>query len=42
LLHGIKGEIGDEMEPKIEHVEEKARYKFDKVGCKGLKTITMK
>jgi len=42
LLHGIKGEIGDEMEPKIEHVEEKARYKFDKVGCRGLKTITMK
>jgi hypothetical protein len=42
LLHGIKGEIGDEMEPKIEHVEEKAQYKLDKAGCKGFETIIMK
>jgi len=42
LLHGIKGEIGDEMEPKIEHVEEKVRYKLDKIGCRGFETVTMK
>lgn len=42
LLHEIKGEISDEMELKIKHVEEKARYKFDKAGCRGLETITMK
>jgi hypothetical protein len=42
LLHGIKGEIVDEVEPKIEHVEEKARYKLDKAGCKGFENIAMK
>jgi hypothetical protein len=42
LLHRIKGEIGDEVEPKIEHVEEKVGYKLDKIGCKGLKTVAMK
>lgn len=42
LLHEIKGDISDEMELKIEHVEKKARYKLDKAGCRGLETITMK
>jgi len=42
LFHIIKGEIGDEMEPKIEHIEEKVGYKFDKTGCRGFKTVAMK
>ncbi len=42
LFHIIKGEIGDEMGPKIEHIEEKVGYKFDKTGCRGFKTVAMK